>query len=90
MAQHVLAVLRADDDGVPPVGIGLGAPREVRHVREGIAELRGQEVDEGHVLRGRLEQRRRRREEMDVRIRRSPAAPAKIARSSEITTSRVC
>ena len=44
-------------------------------------ELGREEVDEGHVLGGRLQERRRRRQEVDVGVGREPAVRAQVDRS---------
>ena len=73
VAEHVLAVLGPEQDHVAAVRRDEVARPQVRDVGELVAELGRQQVDERDVLGGRLEQRGRRRQEVDVRIRGHPA-----------------
>ena len=72
MAEQVLPVLAPDPDRMRTVGRDeVGA--EVGDARVVVAPLGREQVDDVHVFGARLEKRRRRREEMDVRVPRHPA-----------------
>ena len=79
VAEHVLAVLRPDHHPVPPGRVAGGAPWQVGDARELVAPLRREHVDQPDVLGGRLQQRGRGGEEVDVRIGRDPAAGPQVA-----------
>ena len=72
VAEHVLPVLAAHDDHVPAGRIGDDGGREVGAARVVVAPLRREQVDDGHALGPRLEQRRGRRDEVDVAVDRDP------------------
>ncbi len=70
--EHVLAVLAAHHDQVFAVGVGDDFCREVAEARVVITPLGREEVHDRDTLGPSLEQRRRRRDEMDVAIDRRP------------------
>ena len=67
-----------------PSGAAEVARPQVGDVGELVAELGRQQVDERDVLGGRLEQRGRRRQEVDVRIRGHPAGGPQVDRAFEL------
>ena len=89
MAELVLAVLRPDHDDPPARWIGHRAPRQVGHVRVQVAPLGGQQIDDIDVLGGGLQEGRRRREEVDVRVGGDPAPGVEVDRPVERQTSSV-
>ncbi len=72
MTEHVLPVLAAHDHHVPAGRVGDDGGREVGAARVVVAPLRREQIDDGHALGPRLEQRRGRRDEVDVAVDRDP------------------
>ena len=83
VAEHVLAVLGPDHDERATRRVGHRSPLEIRDIREQVAPLRRQQVDEIDVLGGRLEQRRRWREEVNVAVGGDPAPAVEVDRPVE-------
>ena len=78
MAEHVLPVLAAHDDEVLAGGIAHHGDREVGDARVVIAPLGREQVDDGHAFRPRLEQRRRRRDEVDMAVDGCPSGIVRV------------
>ena len=83
VAELVLAVLGPDHDDPPARRIGHRAPRQVGHVRVQVAPLGGQQIDDVDVLGGRLQEGRRRGEEVDVRVGGDPSPGVQVDRPVE-------
>ena len=78
VAEHVLAVLAAHDDEVLAGGIGHDGGRQVGDARVVIAPLGREQVDDRHALGPRLEQCRRRRDEVDMAVDGRPAGIVRV------------
>lgn len=78
MPQYVLPVLRGHVNHRLTVGADHGMSGKVAHIGEQAAPLRSEQVNQVQTFGARLEQRGLRRQKMNVRIGRNPAARAEV------------